>query len=163
MPIYFYKTYFQCIFTRQKFQYILGAVLPVLALVPPLRSPPPSGAGASGFFLACYIAACISFLVQKFVLSLIVLQNLVAVHGTNCWRYSDWGPLKDAHHQVRLGGKVRKVGSSWQSDQVRWDEEAGWPGVLTSWQEVSKWQFKTVIRWLVTSWPDDPVTSWPGN
>ena len=56
-------------------QYIFGAVLPVLALVPPLRSPPPSGAGASGFFLACYIAACISFffLVQKFVLSLIVL------------------------------------------------------------------------------------------
>ena len=89
MPIYFYETNVQYIFTRKRFQYIFGAVLPVLALVPPLRSPPPSGAGASGFFLACYIAACISFGAKICAFFIIVLQNLVAVHGTNCWRYSD--------------------------------------------------------------------------
>ena len=34
------------------------AVIPVLALVPHLRSPPLSGAGASGFSAGCYIVLC---------------------------------------------------------------------------------------------------------
>ena len=41
---------------------------------------------------------------------LLIVQNLVAVHGTNCWRYSDWGPLKDARDQVRAGGELRRLG-----------------------------------------------------
>ena len=41
---------------------------------------------------------------------LLTVQNLVAVHGTNCWRYSDCGPLKDARDQVRAGGELRRLG-----------------------------------------------------
>ena len=90
------------IYKFDEYQYFCA--IPVLALVPPLRSPPLSGAGASEFSLACYIACKIIFCAFLFIIC--ALQNLVAVHGTNCWRYSDCGPLKDARDQVRPGDEV---------------------------------------------------------
>ena len=33
------------------------------------------------------------------------VQDLVAVQGTNCWRYSDWGPLKHAEGYVAMIGR----------------------------------------------------------
>ena len=51
-----------------------------------------SVAGAKLYFCAKTIGS--SIFVQLFV------QDLVAVQGTNCWRYSDWGPLKHAEGYV---------------------------------------------------------------
>ena len=73
---------------------------------------------------------------------LLIVQNLVAVHGTNCWRYSDCGPLKDARDQVRAGGELRRLGDQLASvDQLTRrlneqetkspiDQETKWQGHL---------------------------------
>ena len=73
---------------------------------------------------------------------LLTVQNLVAVHGTNCWQYSDCGPLKDARDQVRAGGELRRLGDQLASvDQLTRrlneqetkspiDQETKWRGQL---------------------------------
>ena len=67
------------------------------------------------------------------------VQDLVAVQGTNCWRYSDWGPLKHAEGYVSCS----PVGQ-WTGEELnRWIGDR-WVGV-----KVDRWTSGELDRWRV--------------
>ena len=98
---YFVRCYFSSVFLARGYSYP-HLCLPLrhlyACLLPPVlvrnRSSwrAASVAGAKLYF--CAKTILFFFFVQFFV------QDLVAVQGTNCWRYSDWGPLKHAEGYV---------------------------------------------------------------